>query len=335
MNQPIKRSRPTLQDVADRVGVTKMTVSRYLRNPDSVAEKTKQKIAVALEEMGYIENRAPAMLSKASSKAIGVLLPSLSNQIFANFVQGIESVTKAHGYEILIAHFSYDEHEEEQKIASLLAYQVDALILTESHHTPRSLQMIKNADVPVVETMELPENPIDMVVGLDHVAASYEAVKKLIAAGKTSIAYFGARLDTRTRLRMQGYDQAMQEAGLEIKHVLTSEHSSSSLAHRLMERALTEHPNLDAVFCTNDDIAIGTILCAQQRGIQVPKQLSVIGYNALEMGRAIRPILTSIDTPRFEIGAKSAELIIAALTGKQPTERIVDMGYSFTQGESV
>ncbi|MFW8369079.1 transcriptional regulator, partial [Klebsiella pneumoniae] len=93
--------------------------------------------------------------------------------------------------------------------------------LTESHHTQRTLQMIASSGVPVVETMELPANPIDMAVGMDHVEASYQAVKKIIAAGKRSIAYFGARLDTRTKLRMLGYDQAMQAAGLPIKHVLT------------------------------------------------------------------------------------------------------------------
>lgn len=119
------------------------------------------------------------MLSKSSSKAIGILLPSLSNQIFASFVQGIEAVTKANGYETLLAHFGYDEEEEERKIASLLAYQVDGLILTESHHTQRTLQMIASSGVPVVETMELPANPIDMAVGMDHVEASYQAVKKL------------------------------------------------------------------------------------------------------------------------------------------------------------
>lgn len=107
-------------------------------------------------------------------------------------------MTKAQGYETLLAHFSYDEKVEEEKIAALLSYQVDGLILTESRHTPRTLQMIKNSGVPVVETMELPNNPIDMVVGLDHTDASYHVVKRMIEAGRRNIAYFGARLDART-----------------------------------------------------------------------------------------------------------------------------------------
>ncbi|MGY0616761.1 substrate-binding domain-containing protein [Vibrio sp. FJH11] len=335
MTQQNKKTRTTLQDVADQVGVTKMTVSRYMRNPESVAEKTRVKIAAAIEEMGYIENRAPAMLSKSSSKAIGILLPSLSNQIFASFVQGIEMVTKANGYETLLAHFSYDEHEEERKIASLLSYQVDGLILTESQHTKRTLQMIKNAGVPVVETMQLPKHPIDMAVGLDHEDASYNAVKRMLNTGKRTIVYFGARLDTRTKLRLRGYDRAMAEAGLESRHVLTGEHSSFSLAHELLAQALETYPDMDGVFCTNDDIAIGTILSAQQRGIQIPKQLAVVGYNALDIGQTISPKLTSVDTPRFEIGKKSAELLIARLKGEEQQERVVDMGYDITAGESV
>ncbi|EJN6828378.1 substrate-binding domain-containing protein [Vibrio cidicii] len=330
-----KKARTTLQDVADQVGVTKMTVSRYLRNPQSVAEKTREKIAAVIEELGYIENRAPAMLSKSSSRAIGILLPSLSNQIFASFVQGIETVTKAHGYETLLAHFSYDELEEERKIASLLSYQVDGLILTESHHTERTLQMIKNAGIPVVETMELPSQPIDMAVGLDHIEASYQVVKRMIASGKRHIAYFGARLDTRTKLRMQGYDRAMLEAGLTPQHVLTGDHSSFSLADELLQRALAIMPTLDGVFCTNDDIAIGTLLVAQQRGIAVPAQLAVVGYNALDIGQTISPKLTSVDTPRFQIGEKSAELLLARLRGETLEQIVVDMGYKITAGESV
>ena len=163
-----KNIRPSLKDIAERVGVTKMTVSRFLSNPELVSEKTRIKIAQAVEDIGYIHNRAPAMLSKASSKAIGILLPSLSNQVFANFTQGIESITNVRGYEVLISHFGYDLEIEERKIASLLSYNIDGLILTGTNHTPRTLKMLKTVGIPVVETMELCKDPIDMNVGLDH-----------------------------------------------------------------------------------------------------------------------------------------------------------------------
>ncbi|QFU23183.1 LacI family DNA-binding transcriptional regulator [Shewanella eurypsychrophilus] len=330
-----QKPRPTLQDIADKIGITKMTVSRYLRDPSSVATKTQQKIATEIEATGYIQNRAPTMLSKSSSKAIGILLPSLSNQVFARFTQGIEEITKAHGYETLIAHFGYSELEEEAKVASLLSYQVDGLILTETSHTARTLQMIRTAGIPVVEAMELPQTPIDMAVGLDHHEAAYKIVTQMLKSGKKQIAYFGARLDSRTKLRMQGYTQAVEAMGHKPIYVLTKEHSSFSIGASLLEQALKQHPGLDGAFCTNDDIAVGIMMAAQQKGIEVPKQLSIVGNNALNIGTVMSPALTSIDSPRYEIGKKSAELIISALTGVPSEQKVYDLGYSISAGGSL
>ena len=331
----LQQSRPTLQDIADKIGITKMTVSRYLRKPESVAKKTREKIARVIEEVGYIENRAPAMLSKSSSKAIGILLPSLSNQVFASFIAGIESITKENGYETLIAHFGYNEKEEEMKIASLLSYQVDGLILTETSHTPRTLQMIKTAGVPVVEAMELPNNPIDMAVGLDHEAAAYFAVNAILDSGKSNIVYFGARLDSRTKLRMNGYDRAMKEKGLTPKHILTEAHSSFTLGSKLLDKALTEYSDIDGILCTNDDIAIGVIMAAQQRGIKIPEQIGIVGYNALDIGEAISPRLNSVEIPIQKMGERSAELLLAALHNEEIPEKVVDLGFTMREGESL
>ena len=137
-----KPRRPTLQDVADRVGITKMTVSRYLRDPGLVSAAVQEKIALALDELGYIPNRAPDLLSNAKSKAIGVLLPSLTNQVFSEVIRGVESITEAAGYQTMLAHYGYSSEVEQERIASLLSYHVDGLILSESYHTERTLRMI-------------------------------------------------------------------------------------------------------------------------------------------------------------------------------------------------
>ncbi|MFM2621799.1 substrate-binding domain-containing protein [Vibrio owensii] len=329
-----RKSRPSLQDIADQVNVTKMTVSRYLRDPNLVAERTREKIAKAIEEQGYIHNRAPAMLSKSSSKSIGVLLPSLSNQVFSSFVHGIESITNKRGYEVLLSHYSYSDEIEERRIATLLSYQVDGVILTGTTHTARTLKMLETAGIPIVEAMELTDNPIDLVVGLDHKSAARHAVKSLIIKGKNKIGYFGARLDNRTKYRMEGYDRAILDAGLQKYHFLTSSHSSFTLGRELLERALIECPDLDAIFCTNDDIAIGVILACAEKGIDVPNDISIIGYNALDIGQAISPKLTSVYTPRYEIGQTSAELLLDKVEGKFIDKKFYDLGFTLTQGES-
>lgn len=329
-----KKTRPSLQDIAEQVGVTKMTVSRFMRDPQLVSEKTRKKISKIVEDIGYIHNRAPLMLSKASSKSIGVLLPSLSNQVFANFIQGIESKTNKRGYEVLLSHYGYSDEIEERKIASLLSYHVDGIILTGTTHTSRAIKMLKAANIPVIESIELTDNPIDMAVGLDHEMAAYSAVKFMLGKGRSKIAYFGARLDNRTQRRMEGYDRAIIEAGKQQYHFLTSSHSSFTLGGDLLNRALDECPDLDAVFCTNDDIAVGTILACKEKGLKVPKNISVVGYNALNIGQAITPKLTSIYTPRFEIGETCANLLLDRIEGLTIEKKVHNLGFAITQGES-
>ncbi|WP_111874185.1 substrate-binding domain-containing protein [Aeromonas bivalvium] len=334
MNDSRKR-RPTLQDIADLTGVTKMTVSRYLRDPQAVAEGTRERIAAAVERLGYIPNRAPDILSNATSKAIGILIPSLSNQVFAALVRGIESVTRPAGYQTLLAHYGYSPQREEEQVASLLSYHVDGLILSDSQHTARTRKMIATAGIPVVETMDLPEQPIDMVVGMDHRAAARAMVTEMLRRGRRTPVYLGARLDVRTRLRMEGYYQAMEQAGLAGRHLLTEQSSSFTLGGELLEQALARYPDLDGLYCTNDDLAVGALLRCQARGIAVPQQIAIAGSNALDIGRAMSPQLASIVTPRKEIGCEAATLLLARLAGAPLTERRKDLGFSLFEGGSL
>ncbi|WP_261924971.1 substrate-binding domain-containing protein [Shewanella sp. NFH-SH190041] len=330
-----KKRRPTLDDIAARVNVTKMTVSRYLRQPESVAESTRVKIEAVIRELGYIPSRVPNMLSKAKSRAIGVVLPSLSNQVFAALVQGIESVTQAAGYEVLLVHYGYNPAEEERKIATLLSYHVDGLILTETSHTAQCLKMIKSAGVPVVETMDLPQQPIDFVVGLDHQQAAFTLVNQMIASGKKHIVYLGARLDKRTQLRMDGYQQAMMAAGLTPHAIMTDAHSGFANGAELFDQAMDAIPQLDGIFCTNDDIAAGAFIRCQSRGLAIPQQIAIAGYNALDIGKALRPQLTSVQTPRFAIGQTAARLLIDKLNGVPVSHQPVDLGFSIFNGGSI
>ena len=146
-------NRASLQDIADQLGITKMTVSRYFRSPEKVAPATREKIAQAVKHSGYIHNRAPALMSRALSRTIGVVIPSLSNQVFSALVDGIETITNADSFDILLAHSGYDPKVEERKIEMLLSYQVDGLILCETEHTDRTRNMLKQAGIPIVEGM--------------------------------------------------------------------------------------------------------------------------------------------------------------------------------------
>jgi len=257
----MKQKRPTLQDIADHLGMTKMTVSRYLRNPDSVAKDTQQRIAAAIEQFGYIPNRAPEILSNAKSKAIGVLLPSLTNHVFADVLKGIEQVADIAGYQTMFAHYGYSVKKEEERIESLLSYNVDGLILSENYHSLRTLKMIEIANIPVIEIMDSSQAGIQQVIGFDNVA----------------IVYFTARMDKRTQLKMQGYEQAMKKYGLEPYSLITEAASSFTLGGKQLRKILEERPETNGIFCTNDDLAIGALFECQRLGIAVPQQIAIAG----------------------------------------------------------
>ncbi len=217
----------------------------------------------------------------------------------------------------------------------MLSYHVDGLILTESSHTAKTIKMIQTAGVPVVETMDLPEQPIDMAVGLDHRAAAAAMVEQMISHGKSRILYLGARMDVRTRLRMEGYNQAMVSHGLRPVHVLTEESSCFTLGSQLIDKALDQHPDTDGVFCTNDDIAVGALLRCQEKGVQVPEQVAIAGYNALDIGRTLSPSLASVHTPRKEMGEAAAAMLLKRLAGEKSDERYQDLGYELVLGGSI
>jgi len=274
-----KNKRPTLQDIADYLGITKMTISRYLRNPDSVASGTQARIAEAIERFGYIPNRAPDILSNAKSRAIGVLVPSLTNQVFANVIRGIEQITDKAGYQTMLAHYGYSEKKEERRIESLLSYNVDGIILSESQHSEKTKKMLEVANIPVIEIMDTTEVGIQQVVGFDNIAAAQAMVETMINRGYRNVVYFAARQDKRTRLRQQGYENAMAKHQLTPHVIATKEHSSFTLGGDLLHQALETFPQIDGIFCTNDDIAIGAIFECQRLGIQVPKQIAVAGFH--------------------------------------------------------
>lgn len=330
-----KRKRPTLQHIADHLGITKMTISRYLRNPEAVAHETGLRIAEAITEFGYIPNRAPDILSNAKSRAIGVLVPSLTNQVFADVIKGIELVTDKAGYQTMLAHYGYSQEKEEQRIESLLSYNVDGIILSENHHSKRTLKMLEVANIPVIEIMDSSEIGIQQAVGFDNISAAQSMVETMISRGHKNIVYFTARMDKRTKLKMQGYEQAMRKYHLEPHSLITDEPSSFTLGAKQLQQALAQYPDIDGIFCTNDDLAIGALFECQRLGIKVPKEMAIAGFHGHDMGQSLTPQLATVITPRLEIGKVAAQELLNRLNGIPQQSSIINLGYQIHLGESI
>lgn len=330
-----KIRRTTLQDIANTVGITKMTVSRYLKNETLVAEPLRIKIKKAILTLGYIPNRGPNILSKGKSNAIGVLFPSISNHIFEEVLRGIESVMEPAGYQIMITHYSYSKELEEKRIASLLAFYVDALILSESCHTKNTLRMIESSGVPVIEIMDTKTQPIHQAVGFDNSMAAKEITNLLINKGYKSIAYIGAKGDLRDLLRQKGYEEAINESGFKTCVFRSPQFSSIKLGTEILDDILAVRPRIEAAICTNDDVAVGILLGCKKRGLKVPQDIAITGMHGHDIGQLFSPMLTSVVTPRFKIGEVAATQILARLNGIENFEPFIDLGYKISQGESI
>jgi LacI family gluconate utilization system Gnt-II transcriptional activator len=327
--------RVTLQDIADLSGVTKMTVSRYLRDPGLVSRKNGEIIAQVLEKMHYIPNRAPEILLGSGSRSIGVMIPSFNNQVYIDVLVGIESVANAHHYQTLIATYNYDPYLEEQKIINMLSYNIDALILPGMDHTQRTIDYLRAAGIPVAELMELKENPLDIQVGLDNEQASFDMTAAMLARGKQHIVYIGSMGDTRDVTRYEGYARAMQAQGLAPMRIQPNTLSSISLGEALFPTLAERFDRVDGVFCTNDDLAIGILLACQRKGMKVPQDFAIAGFQGLDMCRANPMQVATVVTPRLEMGRQAMELILQQLAGEEIHARTVDVGYEVCLGDTV
>ncbi|KPQ23618.1 MAG: LacI family transcriptional regulator, gluconate utilization system Gnt-I transcriptional repressor [Halomonas sp. HL-48] len=312
-----------------------MTVSRCLRDPDTVSEALRERIFSTAEQIGYIPNRAPDLLSRATSHSIGVLVPSLTNQVFADVIVGIEALTEPAGYHLMLSHYGYSPEFEERSLASLLSYNVDGVILSDREHTARSVRMLETAGIPIVEIMDTRQAPLQQAVGYDNVSAAFDMVSEMIRRGRRQIIYLAVRLDERTRQREQGYRDAMQAHGLAPVTLYSTQRSSFTVGAALLEQIMADYPSADGVFCTNDDVAVGAYFECLRRGVTVPEQMAIAGFHGHDVGQAMTPRLASVITPRQAIGEVAAEALLARINGQPDERRVIDLGYAIETGKTL
>ncbi len=313
----MKHPRVTLQDIAQLAGVTKMTVSRFLRTPEKVAANTAERIAQVMREL----NVTDADTAQAGRRPrIGVLIPSFNNQIFADLLAGIESVTQARGYQTLVVNYDYSPQREEEQIAQLLSYPIAGLILTDSAHTLRAETYLGAAKIPLAQVMDLDAPPGRIAVGFDNEQAGYDMTEALLASGKRHIVYFGAMSDARDNKRYRGYCRAMAAQGQTPRQITPHRVSSVSIGADMLAMARERYPQLDGILCTNDDLAVGVLQACLRLGVRVPQEIALSGFHGLDIGQATTPGIASVITPRFDMGKTAAEMLLLRIAGEPCAE---------------
>ncbi len=331
-----RAGRVTMQEVARRAGVSAITVSRALRTPDKVAEALRLRIAQVCQELGYVPNHAASALASARSQTIVVLIPSLSNVVFVDIITGIKDVLDEQGYHLLIGVTGYSPDAEEALLRKYLQHLPDGLILTGIDHNPGVWDLLRAQAMPTVHTIETLPGCDGMSVGFSQFDSGYAACRHLAERGYQRIGIVGAQLDPRSLRRCEGGRQALRDAGrydpsLEI---MTPEKSSISLGATLLEAMLSTHPDCDAIFFCNDDLAQGAVFQCGRLGLSVPGQVAIVGFHDLAGTAWTTPPLSTIATPRYEIGRQAAQLLMRQLTGQEIGQRHVDLGFTLVQRET-
>lgn len=329
--------RVRLIDVARIAGVAPITVSRALREPEKVSLDARERIAAAVAHTGYVPDLVASSLTSRYSRLVGVIIPTVTASIYAATVGGISDALRDKRFQALLGNSGYDLAEEEHLVAAFLGRRADGIILSNILHTPGTHRLLRNARIPVVETGNLTETPIDMVVGFSNYAAAYEMMRHLVGRGYRTIGFVGAVSTDNPQAsdRQRAYRQAVIDFGLSSAPGLIVEcpplvdegrHALLSLAQR--------HPHIDAVFAAGEVWAIGATLECQHQGWDVPGRIAIAGYNDAELAAHLTPALTTVRVPRYEIGRRAAQMILDRLAGAPIEERRVDLGYEIVVRDS-
>jgi LacI family gluconate utilization system Gnt-I transcriptional repressor len=326
----------TISDVAREAGVSAMTVSRALREPGKVNPARLEHILGVVRRLGYTPNHAAQALAAGTTRMLAVLIPSVTNNVFVEVLEGIYEVAEERNWQVQIGNTKYSPLVEQDLVRSFLNQNIGGLILAGVEQTDMTRKLLRDAKVRIAQIMDNNPNPIDMNVGFSHENGAERATQHLMEMGYKKPAFLAAQLDPRTLKRIAGYRAALEKQNSEMSPIIVStpEPSSVGLGCALMADLLAKHPQVDSVVCNNDDIAVGALFECQRRGIHVPKELGICGFNDLGLAAHTAPSITSIRTDRHKIGHLAAQMVLDAATSNEPEVASIDIGFDLIARQS-
>lgn len=308
----------TLKDVSIASGVSEMTVSRVLRNRGDVSKTTREKVLRAAKSLGYVPNKIAGALASSRVNLVAVIIPSLSNMVFPEVLGGISEVLDDTPLQPVVGVTNYQLEKEEQVLFEMLSWRPSGVILAGIEHSDASRAMLQAAGIPVVEIMDTDGEPIDSVVGISHRRAGREMAKAIVKNGYQHIGFLGSKMpmDHRARKRFEGFTEALAKKGIEITDYEFYSGSSSLVKGREMtQRMLERSPELDFLYYSNDMIGAGGLLYLLEKGVKVPEDIGLAGFNGVELLDGLPQKLCTMDAGRREIGHKAAEIIAGCIDG--------------------
>jgi LacI family gluconate utilization system Gnt-I transcriptional repressor len=315
-----------MADIARVMGVSPMTVSRAFKADSLVSPETREAILKAAEDLGYVFDSTASNLRSQKSDFVAVTIPSINNANFADTVGGLSDTLAKRGMQILLGYTNYDIGEEERLIEQLLRRKPQALVVTGGLHTARARRLLQTVAIPIIETWDIPADPIDHFVGFSNTAVMRDMVDHFVASGCRRIAFIGGDVqrDSRGSERRLGFIAAMQAHGLDASRLIAAGPPPISMREgaNAMAKLIEIYPDTEAVVCVSDLAAYGALTECRRLGVPVPERFSIGGFGNYEIGEVCVPTLTTINAFAREIGEQTAQLILDILDNAQPVGNV-------------
>lgn len=307
----------TMKDVAKEAGVSVMTVSRALKTSQSINQQTKDKVQQAVDKLGYVLNKAAGGLSSQLSGFVAILVPSLNNSHIAASVKVIVEKCENANFQVLLGLTDYRVEREEELVKALLAHRPEAFILTVDGHSETTVHLMQKAQIPIIEMWEIPQNPIQHVVGFSNYDAMLKLGEHLIQKGSRKIVYVGEMHDYNTRgsARRKAYIDLMAKHNLGEPCLIETGLPPINMEQgkRAFHEVIAKWKDVDTIMCVSDPPAFGIITEAMRLGYKIPSQLKVTGFGDFEISRAAHPSITTVAIDVEELGNNTGDLALKAI----------------------
>lgn len=311
-----------MSDVADKANVSKATVSRVLRNPETVKKATRDKVLAIIEQLNYQPNILARHFRRSETNTILVVIPNIMNTVFSHILGGIEHEAGMHGYRVILANTNRQVEKEYEYLDHLRQRQADGMILLSARMDKGVLSEVMK-QYPVVLTADYLEGIPIPTVTIDNVSSGRTATEHLIKLGHSRIAHITGPLHLLvSQDRLKGYRQALLQNDLDVDNILIQEgdFSHESGYNQMTKLLALEHPPT-AVFSANDEMATGIIKAAKDHGLSVPEDLAVVGFDNVKLSAIYDPGITTIAQPMFEMGSKAMELLLEQINGDETSKK--------------
>jgi LacI family transcriptional regulator len=311
----------TMKDIARDLGVSVVTVSKVLRNHSDIGEQTRKRVLQRMKEVNYQPNPAARTLITGRTNLIGLIVPDLVHPFFAQVAKGISAKLRTREYSLIISSSEDDPNMERREIDQMLARRVDALILATTQSSVESVRKMQDLGIPFVLLDRKIEGVSANFVGIDDVNAGMMATNHLMDVGCKVIAHIGGS-DVSTALdRQSGYSLALAKRGLvpRPEYIVRYGHgddAGDATGYNGMKQLLQLDPRPDGVFCCNDPIATGALRAIWDAGLQIPKDIAVVGCGNVHYDDLLRVPLTSIDQDSNGLGTSTAKLVLSIIKRK-------------------